>query len=129
MSVSRRNVNITSLFLSKNSHTFLLGHQYIVANVLHQRSTGYIHRYPLVYIQPMGQLDLTIAYHVEVVSFELESKRINERKRARRAHVLQGFFGSIATRTIGETSKWRPVNDGQKISVDNVADFNTSESS
>ena len=42
--------------------------------------------------------------------------------------VLPGFLASIATRTMGDASKCRPVNDGQKMFVDKVADFKTRES-
>lgn len=41
---------------------------------------------------------------------------------------IPGFFGSIATRTMGDSSKCKPVNEGQKISVESVADLTTNES-
>jgi hypothetical protein len=50
----------------------------------------------------MDQLDLTVAYHVEVVSFELKSKECFYGDEAN--EILPGFFDSIATLTMGEAS-------------------------
>ncbi len=79
-----------------------------------------------MYIQQEDQLDLIKTCHVEIVSSELKANILFKQNKEK--DILPGFFGSIATRTIGDASKWRPVNDGQNIFVDNVADFNTRES-
>lgn len=76
----------------------------------------------------MDQLDLTNAFHVEVVSFVLEGEEKKRFMRGCWVCFLQGFLGSIATRTIADASKWSPVNDGQNGFVDRVADFKTNES-
>jgi hypothetical protein len=56
-----------------------------------------------MYIRQVDQLDLIDTYHVEVVSFELENNVYLNKNQEN--VILHGFFGSIATRTIGEASK------------------------
>ena len=58
-----------------------------------------------MYIQRVDLLDLIDACHVEVVSFDLKNKFDFYLNEILKNNILLGFFGSIATRTIGEVSK------------------------
>jgi hypothetical protein len=56
-----------------------------------------------MYIQQEDQLDLIKTCHVEIVSSELKANILFKQNKEK--DILPGFFGSIATRTIGDASK------------------------
>ena len=104
--------------------TFSLSHRCIVASELHQQWKECIPRSLSPYTRPADLLDSAGAFHAEVVSFALQIKS----KNVLRNDPLPGFLGSMATRTMGDASNCKPVNDGQKTLVDRVADFKTRDS-